>query len=152
VYRLTAAEETMLLEQRSKVETWVVEFASRLGKRRPPAVRISPRITYYAPIGNKLVVAAEYLAKMSNEQLRVAVAHEMGHYQRRWLSLLAWRLEAKLHEELQADRVAIELTNATPEQWAEAVQLAAQLEGNDTRDDFVFAIRQRFVAKHWKTS
>jgi len=77
-HQLSEQQEAALLERRLRVEGWVGEFASKLDRRRPPAVRISPATTYYAPISNKLVVSANHLLGLDDGQLRVVVGHEMG--------------------------------------------------------------------------
>ncbi|HEY0820812.1 MAG TPA: hypothetical protein VGD46_18635 [Rhizobacter sp.] len=71
---------------------------------------------------------ARTLLEAPERWLRIAVAHECGHFQRRWISLFARSELARLHEEVQADRVALQLTGATLDELDAAVRAIAQFE------------------------
>lgn len=127
---LTEDEETQLLARRAAVEGWVREFNVVLGaSRTPPAVRISAGATYYAPLSNKLVMSMQHLAYLNDADLRLIVAHEMGHFVRRWRSLVAWWAESRLKEEFHADRIALRLTGANVGAWERAMRSVAPLDG-----------------------
>lgn len=87
---LPQSERDRIVEKIHLVQSWVDEFADALGKKKPPAVRITEKNLYYAPLSNHLCVPTRLLMELDDPLLRIVVAHECGHYNRRWVSLLAW--------------------------------------------------------------
>lgn len=102
-----------LLEQINLVQSWINEFARALGKKRAPKARITDHALFYAPWSNVIAIPAKMLLEADGRQLRIAVAHECGHFSRRWKSLFSRTDFARLCEEVHADRVAMALTGAT---------------------------------------
>lgn len=110
---LPQAQRDRLLVQIKMVQSWVNDFAQALGKRRAPKARITDHVLYYAPWSNVVAVPAKMLLEADARLLRIAVAHECGHFNRRWISLFSRSAFSRLREEIQADRVAMALTGAT---------------------------------------
>ena len=125
---LPQSERDRIVEKIHHVQSWVDEFADALGKKSPPAVRITEKNLYYAPLSNHLCVPTRLLMELDDPLLRIVVAHECGHYNRRWVSLLAWTPMARLLEEMRADKLAIRLTGATKSELARSIRAAANYE------------------------
>jgi len=113
VDELPQEQQDRLLEKIKTVQLWVNEFAKTLGKRRTPKARITDGVLYYAPWSNVIAVPVTMLLEADVRLLRIAIAHECGHFNRRWISLLSRTDFARLCEEIQADRVAMALTGAS---------------------------------------
>jgi hypothetical protein len=143
--------ERQLLQRIHLVQVWVAAFAASLGKRRPPRIKtqLSPGHVYYAPVENILKVPSRHLLTLSDLHLRMAVAHEMGHFSRRWPSLFAWTLTRRLDEEVHADRRAIELTGASVDEWASSILAVAAIEepGEPHEQDFIFQARKKLLQR-----
>ena len=121
-----------------KLETlkdWVFEFAKSLGKSKPPQVCIGP-VLCYLPLENAIVVPSAMLC-VDVRLLRLAIAHECGHYNRRWISMFAKSDMAKLAEEALADKVSLALTGESPDILRQSIKATAQYEftGNATELD-----------------
>jgi len=143
--------ERQLLARIQLVQRWVSEFGAALGRRRLPRVktRLTRAFVEYAPIENRLLVPAEQLLQLSDSHLRLAIAHEMGHFARRWPSLFAWTLLRRLNEEVHADRYALLLTGASLAEWSGSVVAVAAIEnpGEIVEDDVVFQRRKRKLSR-----
>lgn len=147
----TPEVERQLLDRIFTVQEWMSVFARALGKRMVPQLKtwISGHI-YYAPISNVIKVPCTHLLTLDDQDLRLAIAHEMGHFSRRWPSLFAWTLENRLDEEKYADRCSITLTGATVDEWAHSIVSVAKIEepGYQVGLDIVFQARQK-VLQQW---
>ncbi|RRS01147.1 hypothetical protein EIP75_21450 [Aquabacterium soli] len=143
--------ERQLLDRLLTVKSWISEFAKVMGKRNPPELKtwISGHM-YYAPIRNVIKIPSTHLLTLPDNQLRVAVAHEMGHFSRRWPSFFSWTLVRRLNEEKIADRCSIMLTGATIEDWASSLIAVALIEdpGYLFEQDLVFQAR-KYVLQRW---
>lgn len=142
--------EEQLLERIYAVQEWIATFAIALGGRNPP--RIKTWITghmSYAPLRNILRVPCKHLLTLSDQHLRLAVAHEMGHFSKRWPSLFSWTLFRRIEEELHADRCAVELTGASVGEWEDSIQAVATIEAPDARydHDFIFQTRKQLLQR-----
>lgn len=113
VNELPQEQQNRLLEKIKAVQLWITDFAQTLGKRRAPRARITDSVLYYAPWSNVIAVPVTMLLEADDRLLRIAIAHECGHFNRRWLSLFSRTDFARLCEEIQADRVAMVLTGAS---------------------------------------
>lgn len=131
VESMTDAQVENLVSRVRLVESWVAEFSRAVGMRRRPRVRIAHSCAHYAPLSNKLGIPAYHLVNMPDNQLRLVVAHEYGHFLRRWPSLFAWTFFARMKEEARADRAALRLTDADIDAWEVAVRSVAQIEHAD---------------------
>lgn len=125
---LPQSERDRIVEKIHLVQSWVDEFADVLGKKKPPAVRITEKNLYYAPLSNHLCVPTRALMELNDQLLRIVVAHECGHFNRRWVSLLAWTPTARLLEEIRADKLAMGLAGATKAELACSIRAAAKYE------------------------
>lgn len=130
VAQMTQAQQELLLAKRLKVQAWVDHFASAMGRRRPPQVRIAPAYSYYDPIRNAVCIPAQTMWLLDDRLLWILVAHECGHFYRRWrLFLSNFSAVAREGEELIADRIAMKLTGATMDDLVACYKAAASLEG-----------------------
>ncbi|WP_454727936.1 MULTISPECIES: hypothetical protein [Cupriavidus] len=128
VNALTPPERDALLVRVRAVQGWVDDFAKALGKRRAPQVRLTLDYLYYAPWRNRICVPARILMQAQERLLRIAVAHECGHFKRRWASLLSRSAFSRMGEEVLADRVAMQLTDASLDELDAAVREIARFE------------------------
>lgn len=140
---LPQAQRDRLLEQIKIVQSWVNDFAQVLGKKRAPKARITDRVLYYAPWSNVIAVPAKMLLEADGRLLRIAVAHECGHFSRRWISLFSRSDFSRLCEEIQADRVAMALTGATLDDLDTVVRQLADYEENWSSEALETYIEQR---------
>jgi len=147
---LTPEVEGRLLAKIRLVQEWVSGFASTLGKRRVPRVRtrLGNSDIHYAPIENILLVPALHLLAVPEPHLRIAVAHEMGHFSRRWPSLFAWTFGRRMDEELHADRAALTLTGVGVDAWCACMRSIAEVEGHEWNElDIAFQARKKLLQR-----
>lgn len=127
--QLSEAEKERLIARVRCVQEWIRGYAAVLGKWWPPKARIAETTTFYSPLGNQIAVTARALLEVDERSLRIVVAHEMGHFTRRWRLPFVRSEFALLTEERIADRVAMELTGATFDEIADAAKALAAVEG-----------------------
>lgn len=147
---LTAETERQLLQRLYVVQEWMQSFAISLGHRKPPRLKTWFKGAMgYAPLRNTLMVPCRHLLSVSDQHLRIAVAHEMGHFSRRWPSLLSWTLIRRVEEELHADRCALELSGASIGDWEDSIQAVAAIEAPGERhdDDIIFQTRKELLQR-----
>jgi len=143
---LTASETAALLQRRAEVDAWMQDVCQRWRLRRPRLlIALAPYVSY-APFSNAIAVPPDQLMQLEADDLRLVVAHELGHAQRRWASTAAWTAVAKIKEEIRADRFALELTGSGIEQWTRVMRITAALEGHEFDEQEVeFTIRLRAI-------
>lgn len=110
---LSKAERDALIAKVGLVQSWIDDFARVLGKWQAPKARITETEVCYARWPNFIGVPAQALLYADERLLRIAVAHEFGHFTRRWVSWLSRSEFAKIDEEIKADRAAMALTGAS---------------------------------------
>lgn len=140
--QLPAAAQDQLLGRLRTVEGWVMEYSRALGKRTPPRVKIAMKFTAYRPVSNVIVIPARLLMEADQKLLRIVVAHECGHFKRRWPSLFSWTTVARLKEEIRADRIAMTLTGASLDEWVKSLQEVADVEACSMDDELTKLRRQ----------
>ena len=139
-----------LLARLRQVQAWIQEFSAVAPAIKPPSVRISlTGFVSYGPIEDDLAIPPPHLLALNDEDLRMAIAHEIGHARRRWVSMRALSFKAKMAEEVAADRQALALTGRTPDDWERSMHAVAQLEGNVLDEqDLEFTVRSQ-VLRAW---
>lgn len=148
---MLAEQEGILLQRLQLVEAWLAEWFTSGQARRKPRLKAGVN-AQYGPISNEIGISPRLLADLSEEHLKIVVGHEVGHSERRWASMLAWSITAKLEEEMHADRHALRLAEATPAEWERAMAAVASLEESRSLDgDLGFEIRSKLLRK-WHTS
>lgn len=143
INELSQSQRDRLVEKIAMVQSWVNDFTQMLGKRRAPKARITDRCMYYAPWSNVIAIPATTLLEADDRLLRIAVAHECGHFSRRWISLLSRSEFARLCEEVHADRVAMALTGATLDDLDAVVRQISGYEDNWSPEALGAYIEQR---------
>lgn len=127
---LSQDQRDKLIEKIKIAQSWINEFALALGKRRAPEARIGNGCMYYAPWSNVIAIPAKTLLGADDRLLRIAVAHECGHFSRRWISLFSRTKFARQCEEVHADRVAMTLTGATLDDLDAVIRQLVGYEGH----------------------
>ena len=142
---LSEEQREHLLQRLRDVEAWIEDFAGLAPAVIPPRPRIAlTGFVSYAPGNHDVALPPSHLLKLGDADLRMTVAHEVGHARRRWLSMRALRWRAKFMEEIYADRFALIATGGTPDDWERAMHAVAALEGNDlNEEDLEFTVRGR---------
>jgi hypothetical protein len=131
-----SAQDKIVLDQRlCLIQSWVNEFAAALGKRRPPTLRLAGSYIHYIPFSNELVVPVRAALELEANPLRLAIAHECGHFGRRWKCLGARSEIARLWEEVAADQIAATLTGADDADLEATIRSIVMLEGDFDGDD-----------------
>ncbi|WP_156173982.1 hypothetical protein [Cupriavidus basilensis] len=125
---LSADQKNRLLQKLKLAQSWIDSFTVALGKRKPPKARIAEHYIAYAPFSNTISVPARMLMEADERLLRIAVAHECGHFRRRWSSLLSRSDIARAGEEFLADRIAMRLTGASLDELVAALLEIATFE------------------------
>lgn len=145
--RLTSDETSRLLERRRVAELWLADMcAARSVRRRPRLLIALTGFASYAPFGHTISIPPSHLTSLPDEDLRLVVAHELGHAQRRWISTWSFSVIAKMKEEILADRFALDVTGSDPAAWVRVMRAVAALEENGLGDDDAeFEIRRRAV-------
>lgn len=110
-------------------ESWAANelklLAQAAGLKKVPSFGVANSGAHYSPLRHRICVSRAYLSRLSNEDLRLILAHEVGHAARRWRTLLC---AGAVGEEIMADRIAVQITGYTPSQWANAVQASMLVE------------------------
>jgi Zn-dependent protease with chaperone function len=89
-----------------------------------PSFGVANAGAYYIPLSHRIQVSRAYLARLSDAELRLILAHEVGHATRRWKAFA----RRSTDEEVAADRVALRITGSTPDQWRYAVESTGRAE------------------------
>ncbi|CAG9184097.1 M48 family metalloprotease [Cupriavidus pampae] len=142
---LSKAEQQAVIDKYRIVQSWIHDFAAQLGRRRGPTLKISHYRSYYHRWRNVIAVPARTLMLADERLLRILLAHECGHFARRWISMLALTERAYQREEMLADQAAMRLTVATQAELDAAVREIARLEEEMDSDELeaYIAIRRR---------
>lgn len=124
------------VERSKQMEKWAaIELASLAqcaGLKSAPSFGIANTGAHYSPIPNRICISRAYLCRLSKDDLRLILAHEIGHASRRWATFLH---AGTLGEEISADRIALMLTGCTAKQWAIAMQASRNIEQHQGLDD-----------------
>lgn len=96
---------------------------------------------HYVPMLHRVRVSRAMCARLDDADLRLILAHEVGHAARRWRNILVFTGSAALREELLSDRFAIAATGAGPNEWFKAVINSQGVEPNGASEDNEFRRR-----------
>lgn len=126
---LAEQDRAAILDRANEVRAWVGEFAKSL-RVKAPRLQVGAYAAYY-PLSHSMSLSIQQFLKTPDDQLRIVVAHEMGHASRRWRCVFARSMIARLEEEVAADRIAADLTGCTVAEWDAAMQGAESTEPSD---------------------
>lgn len=115
---------------RNAVQECLAEFARKLESSRVPKYLLGGTYIYYHPINNTISIPLCYVMELSSRSLRIVIAHEYGHFLRRWKLFFARTDERRMAEEILADRMAWILTGASVQEFEDTMRKTAQLEGD----------------------
>lgn len=108
---------------------WVIAelacLAKAAGLRSSLSFGIANAGAHYSPFWHRVSISRAFLARLSDTDLRLILAHEVAHAARR---LQTFSRCGAIEEELAADRAALQMTGSTPEQWAEAIRASVVAE------------------------
>lgn len=122
--RLSQAEISASQEREPWARAQLVQLATAAGLRSVPSFGVANAGAYYIPLRHRIQVSHAYLARLSDAELRLILAHEVGHATRRWKAFA----RRSPDEEVAADRVALRITGSTPDQWRYAVESTGRAE------------------------
>lgn len=83
----------------------LVGLAKAVGLSRAPSLGIANSGAHYSPLRHRIRVSRAYLSRLSESDLRLILAHEVGHATRRWQTFFYCY---EMNEEVLADCVALE--------------------------------------------
>lgn len=83
---------------------------------------------HYRPIDHRVCVSRAMCARLDDADLRLILAHEVGHATRRWRTWVAFSEASNLREELHADSFALMIIGVGAEAWLRAVKNAQAIE------------------------
>lgn len=127
--RLSNQEMQMAHDRIPWARTTLYSLAVASGCRRVPSFGLANFGAHYSPVWHRIRVSLAFLARLSEADLRVILAHELGHSRRR---LQTFFRPGAIEEEVHADAFALRLIGATPEQWEHAVRMSVAAEPNMT--------------------
>lgn len=143
----TTAEERCVAKARLKwIDEQIAGYAQALGiKSLRPAGYANTGI-HYSAFSHRVYIPEAHLARLQDRPLSIVLAHEVGHASRRWQLFARVFSEAdEIEEEVIADRIAVKLTNATPEEWEEAKQVSCAI---DPKSDGFLSSEQYRIRRH----
>ena len=69
-------------------ESVLATMASSANLAKPPSFGIANCGAHYRPLGHRVCVSQAFLARLSDAELPLILAHEIGHAARRWRTFL----------------------------------------------------------------
>ena len=122
-------EETALAAKRLQwVNQTIDELARRAMVKPLRSVKYANSGIYYYPLIHRIYISRAACARISDNDLNIILAHEIGHARRRfsgwWLYALSKRWRIK--EEIQADVIAMKLSGCNFNDWQRAIAAAEQ--------------------------
>lgn len=110
-------------------EQWAIKELVDLAKAahlsKLPSFGIANSGAHYLPSRHRICLSRAFLSRLSETDLRLILAHEVGHASRRWQTFLR---HGAIKEEIIADRTALQITGSTPDQWVQAFQASVLAE------------------------
>ena len=82
--RLSQAEISASQEREPWARAQLAQLATAAGLRSVPSFGVANAGAYYIPLRHRIQVSRAYLARLSDAELRLILAHEVGHTTRRW--------------------------------------------------------------------
>ncbi|MEZ1894510.1 M48 family metalloprotease [Pseudomonas aeruginosa] len=83
---------------------------------------------YYKPLWHRVNISRALLARLSDADLRLILAHEIGHATRRFATWGSLRESSRIAEEIRADAMALRLTGDSKDDWLRAMRAALRAE------------------------
>lgn len=129
--QLDDSEELAAVARLPWVQSTLNELALQAGVRELRSVRFANCGASYRPVEHRIRVSRALCARLSDQDLRLILAHEVGHAVRRWATLSgAFSESARIEEELLADATALQLIAASPRDWDLAIEAVQRAEGH----------------------
>ncbi len=115
-------EEVATATKRLKwVDQTIAELAVRAQIKPLRVTRFANAGVYYKPLWHRVNISQALCARLSNADLRLILAHEIGHATRRYATLIAFRESSRIAEEIRADDMALCLIGASKDDWHHAM-------------------------------
>ena len=112
-------QELLAAERRVQwAESMLAALAGAASMHRAPSLGMANVGAHYIPLRHRVCVSHAFLARLSDAELQLILAHEVGHAARRWKTFFR---AGGISEEVLADRLALRIASATPEQWLHTV-------------------------------
>lgn len=113
------------------VDQTVLDLAVKARIRPLRATKFANAGIYYKFLRHRVMISRAMCARLSDSELRLILAHEVGHATRRYAGFDVFRESTRIAEELRADEMALGLTGASADDWLHAMQAAMRAEGHD---------------------
>ena len=112
-------QELLAAERRVQwAESMLAALAGAASMHRAPSLGMANVGAHYIPLRHRVCVSHAFLARLSDAELQLILAHEVGHAARRCKTFFR---AGGISEEVLADRLALRIASATPEQWLHTV-------------------------------
>lgn len=136
---VSAVEQQRAVGRLPWIEAELARFSTSAGiaKLRPP--KFANFGAHYSPIQHRVCVSRAMCARLSDTDLQLILAHEVGHATRRWRNWLAVSASSSLREEVHADKFALEATGVNSGEWFKAVTNSQGIERGNDRQLYVRA-------------
>lgn len=112
------------------VNQTVAELASRAQIKPLLPTKFANAGIYYKPLWHCVNISRAMCARLSDADLRLILAHEIGHATRRYSTWGAFRESSRITEEIRADEIALHLTGSNKDDWLRAMSAALHAEGH----------------------
>lgn len=137
---VVSGEEAVTATERLRwVDKTVTELASRAQIKPLRTTKFANAGIYYKPLWHRVNISPALCARLSDADLRLILAHEMGHAARRYSMWSTFRESSRIAEELRADEMALRLTGASEDDWMHAMLAALCAEGHSGRSHEISA-------------
>ncbi|MCX7201363.1 MAG: hypothetical protein NTV17_03470 [Burkholderiales bacterium] len=125
---VTNEELTIATERLGWVNETIAGLASSAQIRPLRATKFANSGIYYKPLWHRVNISRALCARLSDADLRLILAHEVGHATRRCATWTIFRESSRIAEEIRADEIALRLTGATSDDWHRAMLSALRAE------------------------
>lgn len=128
----SALSKTEQMTARSRIE-WVkstlLELSEAAKLKEAPRFKIANYGAHYQPVFHRVGLSLALLSRLDEQDLRLILAHEIGHAVYRWDHYVRVR---SLADEHSADCIALKLTGEAPAAWARAAIAVVHAEDQAT--------------------
>ncbi|HFS0487159.1 TPA: M48 family metalloprotease [Pseudomonas aeruginosa] len=129
-HRVAVSEEelTTATNRLRWVDQTIAELAAQAQIKPLRAAKLANAGVYYKPLWHRINISRALLARLSDADLKLILAHEIGHATRRCATWASFRESSRIAEEIRADAIALRLTGANKNEWLRAMLAALRAE------------------------